>query len=338
MAHTFESDERKTDGASGFTCTTCKQWFRSHSTSDCPGYTIYWRWDDAHAAGLRTRTQWRGLRRRVASGALPSGVVPQRDKGYWYYLYAEEQTVPMREPSQAQRTVLERGRTTQLTCKRCGRVCEHKSSLNRNRICYVCIDEARYKREQARDKVAHAEATAFARELLAADDWVLIDTETTGLDDPEIIEIAVVAPDGTTLFETRVRPIGEIEQGATYVHGLVAADLLDEPTWREILPDLLDVILGKRLVAYNAAFDADAVYFTNYRHGLRVYAQEEPWTGQMTWVDVMVPYARWWGDWSDYHRGYRWQPLPGGSHGAREDCLATLATLHRMAAEDAERK
>ena len=37
------------------------------------------------------------------------------------------------------------------------------------------------------------------------------------------------------------------------------------------------------------------------------------------------------GDWSDYFHDYRWQPLPGGDHTARRDCLATLKLIRMMA-------
>ena len=45
----------------------------------------------------------------------------------------------------------------------------------------------------------------------------------------------------------------------------------------------------------------------------------------------MEMYAQLIGDWSDYFHSYRWQPLPGGNHTARGDCLVTLDLIKMMA-------
>src|SRR6185437_1044792 len=49
---------------------------------------------------------------------------------------------------------------------------------------------------------------AWARELLTRDDWVVLDTETTGLDaGAEVIDLAVLDRNGTVLLETLLRPL-----------------------------------------------------------------------------------------------------------------------------------
>jgi hypothetical protein len=53
----------------------------------------------------------------------------------------------------------------------------------------------------------HQEAIDWARELMGRQDWVLLNTETTGLGpDDEVVEIAVLDPTGRALLDTLVRP------------------------------------------------------------------------------------------------------------------------------------
>jgi DNA polymerase-3 subunit epsilon len=275
--------------------------------------------------GLRTQTQWRRERRRVLTGVLPRGAIPTRERGSWYWLYALEQTQAMREAPPAQRAALARGRRTHRTCIRCGREYEGPAALTLRRVCYTCIADVKARRAQARDAAARAEATNWACALLEATDWVVVDTETTDLEAPEIVEIAVLAPDGAVLLETRVRPLTPVSDGARRVHGIGDDDLARAPTWLEIYPRFCALTEGKRLLAYNAGFDADAVATTCQLH------QQPPL--QRDWLDLMGPFAAWVGEWSSYHRGYRFQPLPFGGHSAREDCLAALDVLAWMAGQ-----
>lgn len=54
------------------------------------------------------------------------------------------------------------------------------------------------------------------------------------------------------------------------------------------------------------------------------------WTKTMRWECLMEVYAVVAGEWSDYFRSYKWQPL-GGGHRAMGDCRAALDLLLRMA-------
>lgn len=97
----------------------------------------------------------------------------------------------------------------------------------------------------------------------------MIDTETTGLGpDREVIEVAVVDPEGRVEFEALIRPEQPLEAGAVVVHGLNADALAAEPPFPEVLPALLEHIEGRPLLAYNAPFDRLSLLLTAHRHGL----------------------------------------------------------------------
>lgn len=97
---------------------------------------------------------------------------------------------------------------------------------------------------------------------LASQRLVFLDTETTGLEiqnDERIIEIAALEViDGIRTgneFYTRLNPDKRIAEESTKIHGIKDADLIGEPTFTQIVDDLLNFINGSKLVIHNAAFD-----------------------------------------------------------------------------------
>lgn len=117
---------------------------------------------------------------------------------------------------------------------------------------------------------APAAAVTWIRRLLL-DDFLVLDTETTGLGyADEVIEVAAVGPDGDELLSTLVRPrSGGVPPGATAVHGLTMADLIDAPTFAEVYEELTALARGRRVVAWNAPFDERMVRQSATAWGLR---------------------------------------------------------------------
>lgn len=103
-----------------------------------------------------------------------------------------------------------------------------------------------------------AMAVAWAAEV-AADPWtVFLDTETTGLGpDAEIVDIAMVALDGTALINSLVKPKRLIPAEASAVHG-ITGELIEgsnAPTWSVLYPLISSLLTNHRLVIYNAQYD-----------------------------------------------------------------------------------
>ncbi len=68
--------------------------------------------------------------------------------------------------------------------------------------------------------------------------------------------VAAVGNDGKTLFESLVRPkLGRVPAAAARIHGLTWTQLSRAPTWPEVVDDLADALAGRRILAWNAAFD-----------------------------------------------------------------------------------
>lgn len=91
------------------------------------------------------------------------------------------------------------------------------------------------------------------------------DTETTGVNPDKgdrIIEIALIkySPTGEKLDEyiRRFDPEHPIHPDAQAVHGIAYADLVGQPKFAELAPEIYDLISGASLlVAHNIEFDAN---------------------------------------------------------------------------------
>jgi DNA polymerase-3 subunit epsilon len=194
--------------------------------------------------------------------------------------------------------------------------------------------------DQPDHAAARQAAATWARQVLADPRCVVLDTETTGLDSrAEIIELAVLAPDGTVLYNSRFRPAGPIPREATAIHGIRDADVAGAPTFAECWALGLRALLAdKRIVTYNADFDSRLLLQTLGRYGLTHGLD-------MGFDCAMMEYAAFVGDWSDWHGNYRYKSLAFATsfttadqpdHTALGDARACLAVVRQMAASAAD--
>ncbi len=93
--------------------------------------------------------------------------------------------------------------------------------------------------------------------LLDRQDILILDTETTGLRQAEVIEISMINTCGETLLDTLVCPrMRRMNPYAQQVHGITLEMLDGQPTWPEVLPELKRLTAGTTILAWNASFDA----------------------------------------------------------------------------------
>ncbi|TXI96419.1 MAG: 3'-5' exonuclease, partial [Burkholderiaceae bacterium] len=177
-----------------------------------------------------------------------------------------------------------------------------------------------------RDRVR---AVLWAREQLSQEDWVILDTETMGLDDAEIVEIAIIDRTGQTLLDTLIKPSIPIPAEVTEIHGITDEMVATAPSFPEIYPRIAETLTNKRVIIYNAAFDIPILDYCCHLHNLPSLMLTKRSDCLMEWV------AQWAGNWSAYHKDYRYVPLNGG-HRALEDCTAAFQLIKKMAA-DSER-
>lgn len=184
-------------------------------------------------------------------------------------------------------------------------------------------------------------------EKLNTQNAVIIDTETTGLDDKsEIVEItAISAASGDVLFHSLVRPTSYIPSEATAIHGITNSKVSNAPRFVQIIEPLFNAIQDSEIIIYNSDFDS-RLFIQSYELSDHVttcemrqcyfalkYAMLKA-TCAMDW------YAEFFGEWNDFHDDYKWQSLSNACaqqgvntsdlipHSSADDCEMTRRLIH----------
>lgn len=130
--------------------------------------------------------------------------------------------------------------------------------------------------------------------------YYILDTETTGLVDAQMCQIALLYYDGTR-FSSLVKPTIPIEEKASSVHHITDEDVAEAPTALEIVKKLP---IFKLLVIYNVPFDLKVLEQSLLPYDLH-YTKENNYEIH----DAMQIYSAFKGDWDDYHGNYKWYKL-----------------------------
>lgn len=111
-----------------------------------------------------------------------------------------------------------------------------------------------------------------ARLFLTERNFVVLDTETTGLDvyddRTEIVEVAIADPDGETLLNTLVRPQYPIPAVAMGIHGISDEMVANAPTFLDVLPSIVEATRDKIIIVYNADYDLPLLAALSMRCGM----------------------------------------------------------------------
>ena len=108
--------------------------------------------------------------------------------------------------------------------------------------------------ENARQQSIH-----WAQKMIATppSNWLILDTETTGLDeDAEIVQICVTDGAGNVLMDNLLcAPFGKIPAAATAVHHITDEMVKHAPSFFERYKELSALAAGRIVVIYNKAYD-----------------------------------------------------------------------------------
>lgn len=322
-------------------CEKCNHSVKIDRGGVCIGVPQFHKWDDI-PDGMATKTtlsKEHGL--RLSKGQQPVGAKVQynhrgKATGGYYPLYALVDATPKKQISPQQFEALEKARymaeKLAIKCTNCDRhQRNHYNDLIKvTRKHWLAKDYENFVCSFCKDR---NEATVKANEWLANPHCVILHSETSGLHDAEIIELAIIDLQGNIHLNTRIKPhrpekILEVNGGrsAYDIHGIHPDALVDKPTLKDMYPKLKQLLTGKTILVYNEAFDIPLLQGLIESEGLEQIEFKSDC--------VMLWYAQFCGDWSDYHDGYRWYPLIGGDHSALGDCKATLKVIKEMAGCD----
>jgi len=178
---------------------------------------------------------------------------------------------------------------------------------------------------------------AFANE-----NFVVLDTETTGLYDGEIIEIAILDHNGMTLMDQRIKPHGDIPIKSTNVHGITIDMLEDCPHFEDVVVTIKGHLAGKDVIVYNATYDRKMLHKSAEYAGI----DKVNWKSFSNWICAMEAFSPIYGEWNGRYGNFRWQKLITAAsyygislahaHSALGDCLMTLEVVRNMIKGDTE--
>jgi DNA polymerase III epsilon subunit-like protein len=172
-------------------------------------------------------------------------------------------------------------------------------------------------------------------------DYVILDTETTGLRSPaEIWEIAITTNSGIPMYNQMLRPVNGLTPTPTRDPSITWDTVKDCPTWTDIQSDLKYRLKGANIVVYNATFDRSMFHCSDESNGLAHF----DWSNFAAWYCAMTAYSEFNGEWDDYHGNFAWKKLilaaarsgfvgDGKAHRALFDCQMTARVVDYMLAE-----
>lgn len=138
------------------------------------------------------------------------------------------------------------------------------------------------------------------KEFCNLNDYVVLDTETTGIDKhDQIIEIAILDADGNILLNTLVKPTVNVSPKAQNVHGISNKDLKKAPSWNEVYKKYLSVTEGKTILAYNSKYDKRLIQQTCKANNIT--------NKRRVWGCIMLAYSEFMGN--TKNGWYKWHKL-----------------------------
>ncbi len=337
---------------------------RVHSYQD--GLPVYRFWD--LPPGLFTPRQLRTMH-----GAVVGPGQQPRAFAYWRYygatgttpVYELPGTLPKRQCSPAQLAALERARFVlhAWRCFDCGELSKTGAGPTDDSPTGTCSRCIRWEAE-ARSAVDLAELAPpspamlpralpdappgpqeWATALIESGPLVFLDTETTDLH-RWVLDLAVCGLDGAPVVSSLISPGAPLAAGAVAIHGITEETLAEAeaPAFSTVLPALGRALDGATVVVYNLAYDLRCLARELHRHargmgleGAEAVTYARTWLNRARWVDLMEPYATWYGDWHSYWQSFTWQKLPHGNHRAAGDAAGAARLLRELAAGTAPR-
>ena len=183
--------------------------------------------------------------------------------------------------------------------------------------------------------VASPKVIENARQIRALNP-VYLDTETTGFGvDDVVIQIGIVDVNGEVLLDSLVNPNKPIPPASIAVHGISDEMVANAPQWKQIWPDVAQILTKSIVGMYNAEFDLRLLRQTHELNG-GTWAIDE-----RRFFCAMRQYAAFYGDYNARSSDFRLHKLEQAgaqsnitlpnSHNAVDDARLTAALMDYIA-------
>lgn len=185
---------------------------------------------------------------------------------------------------------------------------------------------------------------------LSGNPFLVLDTETTGLGNAEIVQIAIINSEGETLLDELVKPVQAIPARASAIHKITNEKVATAPSWLEVAPKVAEIIKGQTVVIYNLRFDVGMLGSSDvhaHKKALELDSDSnlvrsgDYWqAAAKSYLCAMNAFSVHNGEWNSRRRSYAWKSLSDAAkrlkvpvadaHSALGDCRMTLSVVKAM--------
>ncbi len=158
------------------------------------------------------------------------------------------------------------------------------------------------------------QAIIWARYQLDSKDWLALATRVTRLDGVEVLSASVLSADGKTVFESLIKPQGEVSSEIFAMHGVDYSVVFNAQEPTDFLKSILKCLEGKKILCWNLEESLATINSLSRRVG----GGDLPIFGE----SVKTQYKKFSGDSS--------QPKAKGPS-PTEECRALIAMITEMA-------
>ena len=169
-------------------------------------------------------------------------------------------------------------------------------------------------------------------------DYLIIDTETTGLqEDDEVVELAILDFYGNELYHSLYEPHKEVFWAAAKKTGLTKRKLLGYPKFVDEWNKVVEIVSGKNLIAHNAEFDCRLIMQTLDRYGLNKFEGKAIFSGCIDSMELAKKYVRS-SSYSLENLCKKFGIIDEQKHRATYDCLMLLKFLRALETSKSDKK
>ncbi len=166
--------------------------------------------------------------------------------------------------------------------------------------------------------------------LIMEENYIVIDTETTGLNaaEDELLQVSIIDNEGAVLFDSYIRPTQHTEWAeAERVNHITPEMVADAPTIAEVMPEINDILKRyDKIVGYNVRFDADFLKNngaefadnTNFVDSMKIFSLYFSADNKRCKLTEAADYFCY--DWSEHKE----------AHNSLGDCFATLYVYKKL--------
>jgi DNA polymerase III subunit epsilon len=155
-----------------------------------------------------------------------------------------------------------------------------------------------------------------------------LDTETTSLDG-EVIDLAILGPEGEILFDSLIKPMERVIEEARRIHHISDEMLASAPSFADVWLQIAEIFsMGRRIITYNAEFDYGVLINSAIMAGVEYALLKGTWECLMEKYRMHAGKSRW----QKLDDALRQQKLPvSNTHRALADAQAAYSLLVHLA-------